>query len=123
MQELKHISELSQQDQEILAKARVSFTQAKSAKEMSENFTKSGKELAEPVLTANRVECVTFGDGYRIYRRPEERTTYAEKALKEAMLAVGVPAERINAILSVAASKSEFVKVYGQESRANSTGK
>lgn len=119
MQAIKHVAELSTEQQEILHKARTNFLQAKTMKDLQEEMTKAGKELADPVLGLLGVECVTFSDGYKIYRRPESRTTYAEKAIKESMLAKGIDPAVIMAVLAESASKSEFVKVYGQESRAN----
>jgi hypothetical protein len=118
MTQIKHIAELSAEQQEVLHKARTNFIQAKTAENLSIEMKAAGKELAEPVLSALGVDCVTFSDGYKLYRRPESRTTYAEKAIKEAMLAKGIDPTTIMAVLAESASKSEFVKVYGQESRA-----
>ena len=126
MQQLKHISELSTTDQEVLAKARTNFIQAKIATNISEEMKQAGKELSDPVLLANQTECVIFSDGYKIYRLPSSKISYNEKQLKEVMLTMGIAPQDINAILSKAKTESPFVKVYGQETHAensNSNGK
>jgi hypothetical protein len=120
MIQIKHIAEFSVEQQEILRKAKTNFIQAKTAENLANEMKQAGKELVNPVLEFVGVESVVFEDGYRLYRRPESRTTYSEKQLKEIMLAYGISPDKVLGILKDAASITEFMKVYGQESRTNS---
>jgi hypothetical protein len=121
--QIKHIAEFPATEQEVLRKARTNFIQAKTAENLANEMKTAGKELADPVLASAGVDTVLFEDGYRVYRRPESRTTYSEKQLKEIMLAYNISPDKVLGILKDAASTAEFVKIYGQESRAGAEGK